>query len=189
MRGKLLTFGHGLVVLVSIVAIGYLNFVLIRFWFTGEFNQNLASIEISYIQMAKFWVESGGAGWQPLWYLGYPWHVFYTPMLPALEVLANRLLDLSFAGAYRVITGAGFVLVPISLYFFVWQIGKSKTGALVAALFYSFVPSIIAVLFSGVAADTISALPEPRRFAILVRWGEGPHTIALVFLPLFGLFL
>src|SRR3989304_3371190 len=180
---------HLLIVFISLGAIIYLNLVLIRYWFSGEFNQNLGSIGISYIQMAKFWVESHGAGWQPLWYLGYPWHVFYTPLLPALEVLLHHVLNFSFAHAYRVLTGVGYILVPVSVYLFVWQIAKSKTGALISALFYSFVPSIIALIFNEVAQDTFSSSWEPRRFAILVRWGEGPHTLALIFLPLFGLFL
>lgn len=177
-----------LVAVFSILIIAIFNFQLIRYFFEGELNSNLGSIEISYIQMAKFWVEGGGL-WQPLWYLGYPWHVFYTPLLPALEVFLHQLLDFSFAHAYRVIVASAYVLVPVSTYLFVWQISKSKTGAFVSALFYSVVPSVIALLFSEVAADTLSGTLEPRRFAILVRWGEGPHTLALVFLPLFGLFL
>ncbi len=170
-----------------VVVLGVLNFSLIRYFFQGEFSQNIGSIEISYVQMAKFWV-SGGTLWQPLWYFGYPWHVFYTPALPFLEVVLNQLGSISFAHAYRVIVAWGYVLAPISLFFFVWQVGKSKSGALVAALFYSVVPSIIGFLFSGVAQDTLSGMAEPRRFAILVRWGEGPHTLALVFVPLFGFF-
>ena len=171
-----------------LVLVVYLNFLLVRYLFEGEFAQNIASIEISYIQMAKFWVEGGGL-WQPLWYLGYPWHVFYTPLLPALEVLLYKTVGFSFAHAYRVIVGASYILVPATLYLFVWQIGRSKTGALIAAFFYSFIPSVIGLFFAGVRGDTISGIGEPRRFTILVRWGEGPHTVALVFLPLFGLFL
>jgi len=174
--------------LFSTILIVYLNFSLVRFLFEGQFNQNLASIEISYIQMAKFWVEGGGL-WQPLWYLGYPWHVFYTPLLPFLEVVLHNFLGFDFGQAYRVISAVAYSLVPISLYLFVWQITKSKTGAMVASLFYSFVPSIIAFIFPEVANDTLSGILEPRRFTILVRWGEGPHTLALVFLPLFGAFL
>ncbi len=178
-----------LVAVFSTVVIAFFNFGVIAYFFEGEFNQNLGSIEISYIQMAKFWLESASGGWQPLWYLGYPWHVFYTPLLPALEVLLSRILDFSFAHAYRVIVASAYILVPVSLYFFVWQITKSKLGAFVAAFFYSIFPSVIALIFSDVASDTLSGGFEPRRFAILVRWGEGPHTLALVFLPLFGLFL
>ena len=174
------------IAVLTIVVIAYLNFLLIRYHFLGEFNQNLSSIEISYIQMAKFTIE-GGSLWQPLWYLGYPWHVFYTPLLPILEVLFHQLFNFSFAHAYRVLTGIGYVLVPLSLYLFVWQITKSKTGAIVSALMYSLAPSLISIIFSEVGADTLSGLLEPRRFTILVRWGEGPHTFALFFLPLFGL--
>ncbi len=173
--------------ILMVTVLGILNYSIIRYFFQGEYSQNIASIEISYVQMAKFWVMGGGL-WQPLWYLGYPWHVFYTPVLPLLEVVLNQINDVSFAHAYRVVAAIGYVLTPISLFFFVWQVAKSKSGAFIAALFYSVVPSIVSPLFSGVAQDTLSGMAEPRRFAILVRWGEGPHTLALGFLPLFGLF-
>ncbi len=180
--------GEAILAFAFIFIIGYLNFLAIRYFFLGEFNQNIASIEISYVQMAKFWAE-GGSLWQPLWYFGYPWHVFYTPVLPFLELAANRLFDFSFAHAYRVITAGAYILVPVSLFLFVWQISKSKTGAFIAGLCYTLLPSVIALLFKGVAADTLSGNLEPRRFAILVKWGEGPHTLGLVFLPIFALFL
>ena len=181
-------FISSLITLVFLTVVTYLNFGIIRYFFEGDFNQNLASIEISYIQMAKFWVEGGGL-WQPLWYLGYPWHVFYTPLLPFLEVLQHSIFGFSYAHAYRVITGLGYVLAPLSLFLFVWQVSKSKTGAFISALFYSFVPSVISLIFAEVGVDTLSGILEPRRFTILVRWGEGPHILALVFLPLFGFFL
>ncbi|MDP2633091.1 MAG: hypothetical protein Q8P25_05230, partial [Candidatus Curtissbacteria bacterium] len=93
-----------LVAFVGISVIVFLNYQLIRYWFWGDFNQNMSSIEISYVQMAKFWSE-GGSLWQPQWYLGHPWSVFYTPLLPTLELLAHNTLNFSFAHAYRVITG------------------------------------------------------------------------------------
>ena len=178
-----------MVAILIVAAIGYFNFSLIRNHFIGDFNQNIASIEISYIQMAKFWSDSGGSLWQPLWYLGYPWHVFYTPLLPFLELIFHNLFDFSFAHAYRVLTGIGYVIAPISTFFFVWQIAKSKSGAAISAFVYSIVPSLIAFLFNEVAQDSISGMLEPRRFTILVRWGEGPHTLALAFVPVFGLFV
>lgn len=171
----------------ALAILGFLNFLIIKNQFMGNLSANIGSIEISYIQMAKFWAEGGGL-WQPLWYLGYPWHVFYTPVLPALEVLMHSGLGFDFGHAYRVITAAGYILIPISLFLFVWQISKSKTGAFAAGLIYTFMPSLIAFMFSEVAKDSLSGGLEPRRFAILVRWGEGPHTLALVFLPLFGVF-
>lgn len=181
-------FQNLLVTIALVLAIAFLNYQLIRFWFAGDFSQNMASIETSYVQMAKFWSE-GGSLWQPQWYFGHPWSVFYTPFLPTLELVAHNILNFSFAHAYRVITGAAYVLVPVSLFLFVWQISKSRTGALVAGLFYSFLPSLMALLFGEIANDVLSAGMEPRRFAIMVRWGEGPHTLSLVFIPMFGLFL
>src|SRR3989338_3277662 len=187
-KAQLVSSGHLLLAAIIVFAVAILNFSLIRFWFVGEFNQNMGSIEISYIQMAKFWVE-GGVGWQPQWYFGHPWHVFYTPLLPALELLAHNLFSWGFGHAYRVITALGYVMAPVALFLFVWQLSKSKSGAFVSALFYSFVPSIFYFLQSSVEGDTLSNSPEPRRLTILVRWGEGPHTLSIFFIPLFGFFL
>src|SRR3989344_3771831 len=132
---------NAILFLIFIFIISYVNFLLVKNLFFGEYSQNIASIEISYIQMAKFWVGGGGL-WQPLWYLGYPWHVLYTPILPFFEVILHQIGDISFAHAYRVVVATGYVLAPVSIFLFVWQISKSKTGAFVAAFFYSVVPSI-----------------------------------------------
>jgi len=177
----------GLGLFPAIVALA--NFRLIYPQFSGEFTQYLGSIEVSYISMAKFisqgWPHSS---WQPLWYFGYPVTVIYTPLLPVLEVLGKVFFGWSFSHAYRVLTGSAYVLAPVSLYFFVWYLTKRQIGGLVAAFSYSFLPSIFAFLEESVRGDYLAQELEPRRFAILVRWGEGPHTFSLIFIPLAGLF-
>ena len=111
MNQKIFKFAEIFVVLLILAVIFYLNYQLIFYWFGGDFNKNIASIETSYIQMAKFW--DAGSLWQGRWYLGYPWHVFYTPVLPFLELLLHKIAGFEFAHAYRVLTGIGFILVPI----------------------------------------------------------------------------
>jgi hypothetical protein len=139
--------------------------------------------------MAKFisqgWPHSS---WQPLWYFGYPVTVIYTPLLPFMEVLSKVFFGWSFSHAYRVLTGSAFVLAPVSLYFFVWYLTRRQIGGLVAAFSYSFLPSIFAYINESVRGDYLAQELEPRRFAVLVRWGEGPHTFSLIFVPLAGLF-
>jgi len=166
-----------------------LNYRLIWPQFFGEFTQHLGSIEVSYISMARFisdcWPNSS---WQPFWYFGFPMHVFYTPLLPFLEILGKVLAGWSFAHGYRFLTGLAYVLVPVGLYFFSWYLTGRKIGGLVAAFIYSFLPSIFAFLIDGVRGDFLATEFEPRRYTILVRWGEGPHTFALFFVPLAALF-
>ncbi|RJR15329.1 hypothetical protein C4579_02585 [Candidatus Microgenomates bacterium] len=159
--------------------------------FSGEWTQHLGSIEVSYITMAKFIQASWpNFAWQPLWYFGYPMHVLYTPLVPFFEYLAHNTVGWSYSHAYRFLTAFSYCASLVSLYFFVKILLKSKSAGLIAALSYTILPSIIALLYPEVANDSfLPDLIDPRRFTILVRWGEGPHTVSLMFLPLAALFL
>jgi len=167
----------------------FLNYRLIWPQFFGEFTQHLGSIEVSYISMARFiynfWPN---VSWQPFWYFGFPMHVFYTPLLPFLEILGKIFFGWSFSHGYRLLTGLAYILVPVGLYFFSWYLAERKIGGLVAAFAYSFLPSIFAFLFDSVRMDFLATELEPRRYTILVRWGEGPHTFALFFMLLAAIF-
>lgn len=159
--------------------------------FQGEFTQHLGSIEVSYIQMARFIKESlPHFAWQPRWYIGYPLSIIYTPLVPFFEVVANGIFGWSFGHAYRVLTAFAYVATLASLYFFIRELFKNSVAGLIAGLSYGILPSIIALLYDEVAADIFSVnLIDPRRFTILVRWGEGPHIVSLLFLPIAALFL
>lgn len=172
-----------------ILLIGYWS---IAPWFAGNGPLNLGSIEVSYVSMARFLVDYyPHLSWAPYWYFGFPFHLFYTPLLPVLEALLYLLGKIPYWQAYRMITGLGYVFTPVSVFLFAWFISKRLIPGLVAALAYMFLPSLFYfVLPSGeVARDVISeGILDPRRLVILARWGEGPHTLSLVFLPLAGLF-
>ncbi|MDP3888427.1 MAG: hypothetical protein Q8Q24_00130 [bacterium] len=171
-----------------------LNIFLIYPWFQGQGPVNLGSIEVSYVSMGRFLVDYyPHLSFAPYWYFGFPFHLFYTPILPVLEAVLNQLGHIPLWQAYRFISGAGYVLAPVSLFLFAWVLTKRFVPGVLAGLFYSLLPSLFYfVLPSGeVAADTISRLDgffDPRRLVIMARWGEGPHTFSLAFLPLAGLF-
>lgn len=189
---KISTF---LALLAVAAALAVFNLVLIFPWILGQGGPaNLGSIEVSYVSMARFLVENWPhLSFAPFWYLGFPFHLFYTPLLPTLEAISHVLFGFSYWQAYRVISGLGFILAPVSLALLAWGLTRRLVPALLAGLFYSFLPSLFYfVLPTGeVAADMItqnSVFLDPRRLVILARWGEGPHTLSLVFLPLAGLF-
>lgn len=173
------------------IVVALLGYSHIPYLFTGEFTQHLGSIEVSYIQMAKFIKDSMPfVSWQPRWYLGYPMSVIYTPLVPYFEVLTNSLLGWSYSHAYRVLTAFAYVAGLVTLYFFARTWFRNTTSGLITALCYGILPSIIALLYDEVATDRFALnFVEPRRFTILVRWGEGPHIVSLIFLPLAALFL
>lgn len=158
--------------------------------FRGEFTQHLGSIEVSYIQMAKF-IETSlpRFAWQPLWYLGYPMSLLYTPLVPFFEFVSKTLFGWSFSHGYRVLTAFAYAGGLATLYLFAKTLYKNALAGIFAAIYYATVPSVMAFLFSEVAADRFALdFVEPRRFTILVRWGEGPHIVSLLFLPLAALF-
>ena len=159
--------------------------------FTGEFTQQLGSIEVSYIQMAKFISSSWPRlAWQPRWYLGYPMSVLYTPFVPVFEFVSHNLWGWSYSHAYRWLTAFSYVGGLVTLYLFTRTWFKNTAAGYIAALIYGILPSFMGLLYPEIALDRFLVdLVEPRRFTILVRWGEGPHVVSLMFLPLAALFL
>lgn len=183
--------------LIGVFIIGYLNYQIIGGWFGKNGPANIGSIEVSYVSMGKFLVENGlpffgNNSWAPFWYLGFPMHLFYTPLLPFLEFILNSYFRIPLWESYRLITGVAYILAPISVMFLGWHLSKKFVGGFVAGTLYSVAPSIIYFVVPEVSYDIFSPLGggflDPRRFTILVRWGEGPHTLSLVFLPLAGVF-
>lgn len=187
--GKWLSLVVGLL---AAILLAWLNFQIIQPWFSGNGPLNLGSIEVSYVSMARFLVEfKPHLSFAPYWYFGFPFNVFYTPLLPFLEAIFFQTQNLTYWQAYRLVTGAGFILAPVSLSLLAWYLTKKVLPAFVTGLAYTFLPTIFDFILSSgeVAQDSISkVILDPRRLVILARWGEGPHILALVFLPLAGLF-
>jgi len=172
--------------------VGYLGWSVVRGWFGGQGPANLGSIEVSYVSMGRFLVDYGWKSWAPFWYFGFPFHLFYTPLLPVLEWFLNFKAGMHLWEAYRLVTGWAYILAPISVFLLGWVLSRRWIAGLVSGILYSVGPSIFAFLEREVRADQFSPLAsgfiDPRRFVILVRWGEGPHLLSLVFLPLVGAF-
>ncbi|HKZ34856.1 MAG TPA: hypothetical protein VJ179_03260, partial [Patescibacteria group bacterium] len=173
----------------------FLNFSLMGNWLAGTGPSDQGSIEVSYISMARFLVDYfPHLSWAPFWYFGFPFHLFYTPVLPVLTALTHQVFQMDYWQAYRLLTGIGYLGVPVSVFFFTWYLLKKGIAGffagLVAGIGYSLFPTIFYFTLSTkeVLNDRMTDFLEPRRFILLQRYGEGPHTLALVFLPLGALF-
>ena len=110
---KLITFG---IIPALLFLVGYQQVFPL---FKGEFTQQLGSIEVSYVQMAKF-IESSWPhfAWQPLWYLGYPMWLVYTPLVPIWEFLTHHAFNWSYSHGYRVLTAFSYCATLVFVYFF-----------------------------------------------------------------------
>ncbi|MBI3486047.1 hypothetical protein HY025_03845 [Candidatus Daviesbacteria bacterium] len=188
---KIKNLGLFVAVVVCIGIIFLLNFSIIQGWMNKNGPANLGSIEVSYVSMGRFLSDFGLISWAPFWYFGFPFHLFYTPLLPFLETFLHQVVQMPLWESYRNLTGLAYIIGPISVFFLAWQLSKKLAAGLMAGLVYSVVPTVFYFLSASkeVAGDVFSPLfYDPRRFTILVRWGEGPHLFSLIFLPLVGVF-
>jgi hypothetical protein len=156
--------------------------LLIAPLFTGDFTRYRGSIEAAYITDARFIVDHfPDLSWNPLWYLGFPFEWFYTPLLPALVALVGKLID-DVPAAYRLVAASGYALGPAALYVATRTVARSRVAAIFAALAFIFLPSV-SYLLPGLQGDATAfsgaALPPPWRLVALVEYGEGPHVLSL----------
>lgn len=178
-------------VLAVSLGLALLNAVVVLPLFAGEYTQYMGSIEASRLSEARFIDDNWPyAGWNPLSYLGTPFHLFYTPLLPYLIAAVHKLpLALSTAAAYRLVTAFAYVLGPVTLYLFVRYLTKRDVTAVLAALAYSLLPSFVYVI-DGVRSDPSVGVfgQAPWRLIVMTWYGEGAHIAALTLTPLAALF-
>lgn len=159
------------------------NVLLVWPLFQGGYTQEMGSIESVFIADARFIFENfPHLSWHPYWYTGFPFHLFYTPFLPFLMALLHFLVPaISIASWYRILIALFYTLTPVSFYFLVSFLTERKSVGFLAALAYSFLPSI-GYLLPAVGGEV------PWRLLTLILYGEGGHIVGLFFLPLALLF-
>lgn len=169
--------------LLACIVIFLVNIVLVWPLFQGGYTQQIGSIESVFIADARFIFENfPHLGWNPYWYTGFSFHLFYTPFLPFLMALLHFLFSsISIASWYRILIGFFYALTPVSFYFLVSYLTEKKRIGFLAALGYSFLPSI-SYLMPYVGGN------GPWRLLTLILFGEGGHIVGLFFLPLALLF-
>src|SRR2546425_827317 len=152
--------------------------------FTGEFTQFRGSIESTFIANARFIADRfPDLSWYPHWYLGFPFELFYTPLLPSLVALLGKL-DGDIPQAYRIVAATGYALGLPALYIAARELTGSRRAALLGAGAFLLLPSLT-YAFPPIRTDG-SALsgtfvPPPWRLVALVEYGEGPHVLSLSF--------
>lgn len=151
--------------------------------FTTEFNADMYSIESAHITLARWVAEHpSGLSWFPLWYGGTPFLNTYPPVGPYLTGFFSLTAGSSPALAYHVVTALAYCLGPVFLFVFVRVLSGSLWPSFLAALVYSvYSPSTL--LLADLARDVGTPFGA-RRLQALLRYGEGPHIIALTLIPL-----
>ena len=142
------------------------------------------SIERGYAFMAN-WVaqQPDPWGWSPLQYCGLPTHFIYLPLLPYWSALWIRILaGVDPTQVHRVTCAAALCLGVVSVYLFVRYFGSSQRIAFCAGLAVTFCSPLYR-LIETIRNDQ-GLFQIPWRIQVLLKYGEGPHTVGLALMPL-----
>jgi len=164
-----------------------LNTALVLPLFYGGYTKYMGSIESAFLTDARFISENFPyVSWNREWYMGFPFHLFYNPALPYVVAGVHKVSGISITSAYRILIGIFYVLIPGTMFLFVYYLTDRRYPAAVAALIYSLAPSFC-YLIPEVRNDAAHFGYSPWHLRVLLRYGEGPHISALAFTPLAAL--
>jgi hypothetical protein len=149
--------------------------------FTVEYLDGFQSNEGSWIAMARFF----GSYWPHVrWYPwtdgGMPIEATYLPLVQTLTAIVAAITHASPALVFHFLSALAYALGPVALFVFVARLSGRTTAAFAAALLWSlFSPSVVlpSILKD---AGTVFAL---KRLQNIVYWGETPHNVSLVLVP------
>jgi hypothetical protein len=159
------------------------NLYISRGLFALEFGQRMEAIESSYMSISRWAIDHwNDLSWFPLWFTGTPFHQVYQPGLHLTVAALARAAGWTPQHSYHFLTALAYCLGPVALFGLAYHGTRRRGYALLAGLLYSLA-SAVTLLVPAVAADAGGML-GPRRFQILIHYGEGPHTAALALIPI-----
>jgi hypothetical protein len=158
------------------------NAAVIGPYYGVEYTRQMGSIEAAFIGLARY--ISGhfpNFGWFPLWYAGIPFQDAYPPLLHFIVAACASAANVSPAYAYHAVTAVIYALCPVALFWALSSLGATPLPSFLGALGYSLLsPSVW--LVEAIRNDAGGFL-GPRRMSTLVRYGEGPHALSLLLVP------
>src|SRR4030042_2210752 len=119
-----------LTVIIFVGIILAINLALIYPYLFQDFPRFISSIEVGFITMGRWFAERlGREWWIQEWYSGIPIHLLYAPLTPLLTAILGGLLK-NFGLGYHLVSGIAYILVLVSLFFFIRKLTKSDFAGL-----------------------------------------------------------
>ncbi len=174
--------------LLAVATLFVINVYIARDLFGAEFIFQMGSVEGSFIAISKWVTEHwGDLGWFPLWFNGMPFLAVYQPGFHVTVAGVAALFHLTPQHAYHLVCALVYCFQPIALFALCYAATGLRGYAFIAALVYSTVSP--AAFLAPAISDDLGGLWFARRYQTLVHYGEGPHSAALLLIPLVILFL
>jgi hypothetical protein len=142
----------------------------------------MESIEGSYMAIAR-WAALNWSDltWFPLWFNGMPFHKVYQPGFHFVVAGLSTLFGWTIQHSYHFLTAFTYSAGAVTLFGLSYAASKDRVQAFASALLYSLI-SPACFLVPLIRADAGGWL-APRRYQILVHYGEGPHTSVVTLIP------
>jgi hypothetical protein len=143
----------------------------------------MESIEGSYMTISRYAMDHwGDLTWWPLWFTGMPFTHVYQPGFHLTVAAMATLFRQSPQHIYHLMCALAYCCGPVMLYWLCLQTTGRRGYAFVVGLLYSLI-SPMCFLIPAVRGD-VGSYFWPRRYQILVHYGEGPHAAAVTMMPL-----
>ncbi len=153
------------------------NLLLIAPYLGTDFSSQPWNNDYAYLAMERM-LRDHSWTWNPMQYGGAPFNYVYPPLF---HILMIALPVRSLGRAYHLMSGFGYALVPVSLYILCLQLFRSRSIAAAAALAYSFFPSPVYFLLSGLRNLAQPFHFAPWSFIALNGYAEVPHLFSVSF--------
>jgi IPT/TIG domain-containing protein len=151
------------------------NLLIVGPYLLTDFSPQPWNNDYLYIAMARMFRDRPWT-WNSLEYCGAPFAYLYPPLFHLLMI---TLPAGSLGRAFHLVSGAGYALVPVSLYVLAWQLFRSRMAAIFAAVAYSVLPSPVYWLLPALGALGTSFGHAPWPFVAVIAYNEAAHTLAL----------
>lgn len=164
------------------------NAVIVSRLFGLEWGTHLGSVEGAYIGITKYFAAHGYSfGWFPLWYGGEPLQNTYPPLLMWITTVVKLISGWSAPRAYHFVTGIEYAIGPVAAFLLAWALSRRLFASFAGGLLYSIF-NFSAFFLREVRSD-VGGRYLSRRLQVLEPYGEGPHILTLILLPIAVLLL
>lgn len=151
------------------------NLLIIGPYLLTDFSSETWNNDYLYIAMARMFRDRPWT-WNSLQYCGAPFAYLYPPLFHLLMI---AMPVSSLGRAFHLVSGAGYALVPVSLYLLALQLFRSRVAAVFAAVTYSVLPAPVYWLLPAWGHLAASYGHAPWCFVAVIGYKEAGHTLAL----------
>ena len=171
-----------------IVVLFVLNAYICQELFSAEFIRQMGSTAGAFIAISRWAMRHWhDLSWYPLWFTGMPFFGIYQPGMHLSVAWIATVFQLTPQHAYHLVNALVYCLQPVTLFWLCHRSTGSRGCALGAGLAYSLIsPS---AFLTNVVRHEIGGPWFARRYQTVVYYGEGPHNLVLLLIPLAILFL